>query len=188
MNRVFSLQFDNAAELIAKIPFPIVGPRHYCTASEVATLDFLRTEHGIPVPNVRAWCSRVEETPVGAEYIMCEKIPGEPLYHHDQTDIPLEDDPYINALSLVRRVESRLIRTWFSGIGSIYYKEDVPEALRNVPLYHPDSFIRPTENCSRFCIGPTVDREFWRAGRAALDIDRGPCEYCDYAPEPWFIS
>ncbi|KAI0369309.1 hypothetical protein BV20DRAFT_374089 [Pilatotrama ljubarskyi] len=61
-NRVFSLTFDNNVELIAKIPYPCTGPRHLCTASEVATLDFLRTELGLPVPHVRSWCSRAEQT------------------------------------------------------------------------------------------------------------------------------
>ncbi|GJE87320.1 hypothetical protein PsYK624_034030 [Phanerochaete sordida] len=174
MNRAFSLRFDNSVEFIAKIPYPVVGPTHYCTASEVATLDYLRTEQGLPVPHVRAWCSRAEETPVGAEYIMYDKIQGIPLYSFDKTTIPLEDDPYLNVLGLVRRIQSRLARTWFSCIGNIYYKEDVSEALRAQPLYHPDSFIRPSGNCSRFCIGPTIDREFWRGGRASLNIDRGP--------------
>jgi hypothetical protein len=174
MNRVFLLVFDNGVEFIAKIPFGVAGPKHFCTASEVATLDYLRTEHGIPVPNVRAWCSRADSTPVGAEYIMYDKIPGVQLHEHDNTELPLQHDPYIDVLPVIQRIESRLASTYFSQIGSIYYKADVSESLRDRPLYSPH--ISPTSNSARFCIGPTVDREFWRAGRAALDIDRGPCE------------
>ncbi|KAJ8455900.1 hypothetical protein ONZ51_g12306 [Trametes cubensis] len=172
LNRVLSLKFDNDAELIAKIPFPVAGPKHFCTASEVATMDYLRTEHGIPTPVVRAWCSRAESSPVGIEYILYDKIPGVQLALLDRNDLPLEDDPFIEILLTIQAIETRLAAVVFSQIGSIYYKEDVPEPLRNRPLYA--KWITPKANSARFCIGPTVDREFWRAGRAALDIDRGP--------------
>ncbi|CDO71735.1 hypothetical protein BN946_scf184920.g19 [Trametes cinnabarina] len=132
-NRVFELNFDHGKEFIAKIPFPSAGPKHYRTPSEVATLDYLRTCHGIPVPTVRAWCSRAESSPVGTEYVMYEKL---------------------------------------QGIGSLYYKGDVDESLRCRPLYKVD--LHPTMGSGRFRVGPTVGREFWRAGRAALDIDREP--------------
>ncbi|KAI8972250.1 hypothetical protein BD414DRAFT_581422 [Trametes punicea] len=171
-NRVLSLRFDNDVEFIAKIPFPTAGPKHFCTANEVATLDYLRTEHGIPTPIVRAWCSRAESSLVGIEYILYEKVPGVQLALLDNDDLPLEDDPFVDVLMGLLAIESRLSQTAFSQIGSIYYKEDVPEPLRNRPLYA--DWIVPKANSERFCIGPTVDREFWRAGRAALDIDRGP--------------
>ncbi|TFK57667.1 hypothetical protein OE88DRAFT_1651524 [Heliocybe sulcata] len=172
MNRVFSLTFDNGIEFIAKIPFSVAGPKYYRTASEVATLDYLLTEHGIPVPQVRAWCSRAESTPVAVEYIMYEKIPGVPLQEFNATTRPLENDPYVDILPIIQRIESRLANTYFSQIGSIFYQDDLPEPLRQRPLYAPT--IQPTANSARFCIGPTVDREFWRAGRTQLDIDRGP--------------
>ncbi|KAI0354270.1 hypothetical protein OH77DRAFT_1482176 [Trametes cingulata] len=172
LNRVFLLTFDNDVELIAKIPYPCAGPRHFCTASEVATLDFLRTELGFPVPHVRAWSSRAEQTAVGAEFIMYEKIPGIQLRCLDDASVPLPDDPHYQVLAPIQRMESRLSKSFFSQIGSIYYKEDVPEALRARSLY--SSTVQSSTNSERFRIGPTVNREFWRAGRAHLDIDRGP--------------
>ncbi|KAI9058591.1 hypothetical protein FKP32DRAFT_1596885 [Trametes sanguinea] len=171
-NRVLALRFDNDVELIAKLPFPVAGPKHLCTASEVATLDYLRTEVGIPVPIVRAWCSRAESSPVGIEYILYEKIPGVPLRQLDNADLPLKEDPFMDVLMPIVTIESCLNSAYFSQIGSIYYKEDVAEPLQTRPLY-PDWFMSEP-NSERFRIGPTVDREFWRAGRAALDIDRGP--------------
>ncbi|CAA7266683.1 unnamed protein product [Cyclocybe aegerita] len=134
MNRVFSLKLDNGVDLIAKIPFPVAGPKHFCTASEVATLDYLRSEHGIPVPNVRAWCSKADSTPVRAEYILYDRIPGVPLHDHNGTEVPILKDPYVQVLPAVRRIESRLASTHFSQIGSIYYKEDIPDSLRDRPL------------------------------------------------------
>ncbi|KAL3457699.1 hypothetical protein BJX64DRAFT_268476 [Aspergillus heterothallicus] len=37
-NKAFLLTMDNNVEVFAKIPNPNAGPRHYTTASEVATL------------------------------------------------------------------------------------------------------------------------------------------------------
>ncbi|KAL1756048.1 Alpha/beta hydrolase family-domain-containing protein [Schizophyllum commune] len=170
-NRVFDLKTDNGKEYIVKIPFPVAGPKHLLTASEVATLDYIRTELRIPAPVVRSWSSHAESTPVGCEYIMYEKLAGEPLSAHECTDVDLEDDPYVQLIPFIRAIESVLSNLRFSHIGSIYHKEDVPESIRK-PLYkNPDL---ENENTSRFCIGPTVHREFWRAGRHALNIGRGP--------------
>ena len=41
-NKVFLLRMDNGHEAIAKLPNPNAGPPHYTTASEIATVDFVR--------------------------------------------------------------------------------------------------------------------------------------------------
>lgn len=51
-NKVFLLRAKNGREVIARIPTPIAGPPHYTTASEVATLNFLRAVLKLPVPDV----------------------------------------------------------------------------------------------------------------------------------------
>lgn len=173
-NRTFLLAFDNDVDLIAKVPFHVWGPKHYTTASEVATMDFLRTECGIPTPEVRAWCSRAEESPVGVEYIMYRMIPGVQLGEYRDGGIPLADDPYLSVIPSIQSIQSKLFRTRFSHIGSLYYKEDVPEELHKLPLYSGNEAVTP--DAERFRLGPTVDREFWRSGRAKLDLDRGPCQ------------
>ena len=74
-NKIFLLTMDDECEVIARIPISIAGPAHCTTASEVATMDFLRTRLDIPVPKVFAWASRVGgDNPVGAEYIIMEKM------------------------------------------------------------------------------------------------------------------
>ncbi|TRM65527.1 kinase-like domain-containing protein [Schizophyllum amplum] len=172
-NRVLDLKFDNGVEYVVKIPFPITGPKHLCTASEVATLDYIRTELSIPVPEVRSWSSHAERTPVGTEYIMYENIPGTPLSYYDITDLTLERDPFIRILPAVVAIETKMTERAFSLIGALYYKEDVPEHLRrDWPLHTKTEYRSP--NSARFCVGPTIEREFWRAGRSTLDIDRGP--------------
>lgn len=41
-NKTFRLTMDNGIVAIARIPHPIAGPQHYTTASEVATMEFVR--------------------------------------------------------------------------------------------------------------------------------------------------
>lgn len=39
-NRVFVLTMDNGEKVVAKVPFPIAGPRRLTTNSEVATMKY----------------------------------------------------------------------------------------------------------------------------------------------------
>ncbi|GKZ60332.1 hypothetical protein AnigIFM49718_006674 [Aspergillus niger] len=74
-NKVFLLGTNSGKEIIARIPTPIAGPPHYTTASEVATMAFLRDILGVPIPKVLAY-STDSTNPVGAEYIVMERIEG----------------------------------------------------------------------------------------------------------------
>jgi hypothetical protein len=58
---------EDGFRAIVKIPYWIAVTKRYVTASEVATLTFLRSM-GIPVPEVYGW-SCTGENPVGVEYI-----------------------------------------------------------------------------------------------------------------------
>lgn len=42
-NKVFLISMDDGRELIAKLPNPNAGPTHFTTASEAATMDYVRT-------------------------------------------------------------------------------------------------------------------------------------------------
>jgi len=46
-SKVFLLSMDNGRELIAKIPNPNAGQPHFTTASEAATMDYVRTPRTI---------------------------------------------------------------------------------------------------------------------------------------------
>ena len=55
-NKTFLLTMNNGNEVIAKVPNPNAGRPHYSTASEVATMDFVRKYLlfcSIPVANKR---------------------------------------------------------------------------------------------------------------------------------------
>jgi hypothetical protein len=60
-----------------KVPDPVV-PSRLITANEVATLEFMPTELGMPVPRALAWSAK-SDNPVGCEYIIMDEAPGKPL-------------------------------------------------------------------------------------------------------------
>jgi cysteinyl-tRNA synthetase len=73
-NRVLLATMDDGFRAIVKIPSRISVPMTYATASEVATLTFLRSK-GFPVPEVYGWSSTTENV-VGVEYIIMENASG----------------------------------------------------------------------------------------------------------------
>ncbi|KAL2851851.1 kinase-like domain-containing protein [Aspergillus pseudodeflectus] len=76
-NRLFQATFSDGKNVIARLLYPSTGPNHYAVAREVAALDYLRL-HGFTTPKVYGWCS-TRGNPVGAEYIIMEKLDGAPL-------------------------------------------------------------------------------------------------------------
>jgi hypothetical protein len=68
--------------------------------------------------------------------------------------------------------EASVFSARFSSYGSLYFREDVPEGLRQ-PLYAEGT--AEDEFSSRYCTGPICDPLFWRPGIADMDIERGPC-------------
>ncbi|EAT88561.1 hypothetical protein HBH56_242210 [Parastagonospora nodorum] len=163
-NRVFVLKLQDGFELIAKIPYHIARPEYFATASEAATLTFLRLK-GIPVPEVYNYSATVEN-PVGTEYIFMEKSPGVCLASKWVT----LQDPEIRRLahSFVE-LEKKLFEIPFSATGSLYFKKDIPSSLQ-APLYAEEG----ATEADQFCIGPIADYMFWYGRRAGLKLDRGP--------------
>ncbi|KAI8601442.1 kinase-like domain-containing protein [Dissophora ornata] len=75
-HRSFILTMDDGFECVARLALPCF-PR-YKTESEVATMQFVAERTSIRVPEVYAWDAN-PRNPIGAEYILMERIPGEPL-------------------------------------------------------------------------------------------------------------
>ncbi|KDQ11898.1 hypothetical protein BOTBODRAFT_162342 [Botryobasidium botryosum FD-172 SS1] len=164
MDRLFSLYMNNGVEVVARLPFPIAGPQHLMTRSEVATMDFLRTRFNALVPKVLAWQAS-KDNPVGCEYVIMERCPGEVLAFQ-------EGGAPRALLAEVSDLQIKLAAVPFSQYGSIYYKEDVSPNLQSRPFY-AEGF--PEDECSeRFRIGPSVERRFYRSERAHMRTDRGP--------------
>ena len=77
-NKAYRLVMDDGQRVVAKVPHPNAGPKGLTTASEVATMEFVREVLVVPVPRVLAW-SAEEGGEVGAEYIIMEEAQGRQL-------------------------------------------------------------------------------------------------------------
>ncbi|RAK99971.1 uncharacterized protein BO80DRAFT_456099 [Aspergillus ibericus CBS 121593] len=143
---------DNGREVIAKLPNPNAGRPHFTTASEVATLDFLRNVLSLPVPRVYAWSSRASENPLGAEYILMEKQAGVVLTEVWDT---IKAKQKVQILDQVIDIERRLATTGFSKFGSLYYRDDLPENSDATSSLSRDATGNEVQS-DKFGIGPVA--------------------------------
>jgi hypothetical protein len=58
-NRTFVITMRDGFQFVGRIPYPVTQPKRLVIASEVATMDFLRS-HGIPVPKVYSYLATPE--------------------------------------------------------------------------------------------------------------------------------
>jgi aminoglycoside phosphotransferase (APT) family kinase protein len=161
-NRIFLLRADDGREVIARIPTPIAGPPRYTTASEVATINFLRNVLGIPVPKILSY-SATSMNPVGAEYIIMERVHGESLASRW---LSLTTEQVKDIMTQLAEIEQKIFSFKFPGYGSLYHQHDIKEEPR-IALQVKD-----------FCIGPVARRQYWHDERSQMKLDRGPCEFC----------
>ncbi|KII91595.1 hypothetical protein PLICRDRAFT_28199 [Plicaturopsis crispa FD-325 SS-3] len=178
-NKSFIVTLTNGKQIAARIKNPIAGPDHLMTASEVATMDYARNYLGLPVPKVLAWSSRAATNDVGAEFILMEMAPGVPL---SSVWNSLDMRRRKNVVNSLVSVEQNLLKAKFSMYGSLYYKDDVPEAQRSTTLYADGVHNASAE--AKFCIGPMASRAFYEDERGELDINRGPWS----SPEEYLTS
>ena len=54
LNRIFLITLQNGFKLVARIPYPILNPKAYAYASEVATMDFFRSK-GPPIAEIYSY-------------------------------------------------------------------------------------------------------------------------------------
>jgi len=142
------------------------------TSSEVATMDFVRHNLGIPVPKILAWSSHAPNNGVGAEYIIMESAPGVQLSTVWSTMDSRQKKNVVNSLVAL---EQNLLNAKFAQYGSLYYKHDIPESKSAPQLYAHGSRRFGSED--KFCIGPIAHRSFYEDERATMNINRGPCAY-----------
>ncbi|KAL1854990.1 hypothetical protein Plec18170_004402 [Paecilomyces lecythidis] len=157
---------EDGLETIVKIPYHVPGPKHYATASEAATLEFLRSKD-IPVPKLYGY-SACNANPAGVEYIIMERAPGVGLETR-WLDMSKRERNKL-AYSFVE-IEKKFFDLPFCSTGSIYFKTDIPSNLQSA-LYTAGSEVSPDSHT--FCIGPTADYMFWHGRRTGLDLHRGP--------------
>lgn len=164
---------DDGFEVIAKIPYRNAVPAHYLTASEVATMQFVQQQLGIPVPSVYAWSSD-KSNPVGVVYIIMQKVAGVPL-----SDIwwSLTGKQLLIIIEQLVQFQSKMFKTPLSSYGSLYFKTNLPlsqgsSSGQGTPLGGTDY--------DDWCLGPVTDMAFWHDRREDLAIERGPCKLLLY--------
>ncbi|KAG6061801.1 hypothetical protein E4U32_002805 [Claviceps aff. humidiphila group G2b] len=168
-NRALLLSMDNGKEVVAKIPNPNAGQPHFTVASEVATMKFAREVLNTDLPEVYDWCSRAEKTPVGAEYILMEKMEGVEL---EEVWPEMEIEDRLEVVKAVLAYQLSWASVSFEQYGSLYFAEDFKE--ENLPaLVYTDNQGRRVED-PRFVVGPSTDRTLFDYGRDGLDFDHGP--------------
>ncbi|PKX97275.1 uncharacterized protein P174DRAFT_457961 [Aspergillus novofumigatus IBT 16806] len=136
----------NGRHVIARLPYPFTVPEHYTIASKAATLDYLRL-HGIPTPEVYAWCS-TKANPVGADEIWYTMTPKQ---QH-------------KVMKQIIQWETQFMSLKFPAYRSLYYQKDIPTE-RKVPLQHLNG---------QFYVGLIAHYRWWHSERSILDINRGP--------------
>ncbi|KAL4243737.1 Mitochondrial inheritance protein 9 [Abortiporus biennis] len=177
-NKLYKLGFDNGQEVVLRIPFPIAGPSHLVTASEVATMEFMREALGAPVPRVLDWSSNPKDNAVGSGFILMEKVAGERFATQWRTNFHEEKANQLkeNLMDRFCELQARCADLAFSQIGSLYFKEDVDEELQNRPLFADSVVIdeQLLKASHKYRVGPVASRLWWRGESARMKLDRGP--------------
>ena len=147
--------------LVARIPYPVTVPKSFAVASEVATMDFLRSS-GLPTPSVYGY-SPTSDNVAETEYIFMEFVDGTKL-----SDIwfDLGEREIESVMRQLVQLEAKMMSVSFPAGGSLYYTQDLERMAGKPGILLKDE---------RFCIGPDVRLPLWYGRRSLLDVDRGPC-------------
>jgi hypothetical protein len=153
-------------QMVARIPYPMIEPKHLLVASEVATVGYLRS-HGIPTPQIYGYSTTLRNF-AGTERVFMEYNRGINL-----GDIWFELGETARTAVVRRLVElkSRLLSLTFPASGSLYYSRDLDAATDRIEMES-----EPSTKYGPFCIGPDTTLALWYGNRLALDTFRGPCE------------
>jgi aminoglycoside phosphotransferase (APT) family kinase protein len=128
-NRVFLLRMKDGFKLIAKVPYYIAAPTFYATASEAATLTYLKSK-GIPVPEVYAYCAQKDNI-VGNEYILLEEASGVSAFTR-WTEMPVLE--IRRPSHSIVELEKKLYDLPFGASGSLYFQHDIPPSSTSSAL------------------------------------------------------
>ena len=139
------------------------------------TVFQLRNVIGAPVPHVYAWSSLGENSAVGAEYIIMEKVSGVQL---ENAWPSMKSSDKLDVLMQIARYHKSLTSISFSGYGSLYYAKDL-EAPLDTPYLYVDEDGNQIKD-ARFAIGPSTGRNWFDYGKAAACFDKGPCKSFHY--------
>ncbi|KAH7346883.1 phosphotransferase enzyme family protein [Rhexocercosporidium sp. MPI-PUGE-AT-0058] len=175
-NRAFELTIDGL-QVIARLPYPSTYPKHFSVASEVATMNLVRS-YGVPVPKVLDY-SDTSNNAVGAEYMIMEKVHG-----RDLGDVwyELSEKERMKVVVQVARVEPVLFSIALPACGSVYYKRDLGIGTETVDIAVGKGAGEDAGgSAGQLCIGPDVAQKWWYDKRSQLSVPRGPFLQADQA-------
>ncbi|GBF63694.1 altered inheritance of mitochondria protein 9 [Trichophyton mentagrophytes] len=145
-SKALLLTMDDGVQVIGKVPNPNAGIPRFTTASEVATMDFVRNILGTPAPKVLGWSSGTDNP--------------------NKLDVEVK----VNIVKEIAGYQRDWTLTSFSQYGSIYYKEDIPNSTSL--MYTNKIGEQVTDD--RFTVGPSTSRQNFDDGRASVRFGRGP--------------
>ncbi|KAJ7602896.1 protein kinase subdomain-containing protein PKL/CAK/Fmp29 [Roridomyces roridus] len=163
-NRSFLITMHDGFQMVARIPYPYNRPSYHLLASEVATMDYLRTVAGIPIPEVYGY-SPGEDNAAETEYIFMEYVRGTTL---GAVWTGLAEKDFVSIMRQLVELEAKMMGVEFPAGGSLYYARDL-EKVGGEGIQLPDD--------AQFCIGPDVSGWLWHGRRSRLQVNRGPCAY-----------
>ncbi|KAI0631483.1 kinase-like domain-containing protein [Trametes polyzona] len=167
-NRTFAVSFRNGKRVIARVPYPVTAPKYFAIASEVATIEYLRSR-GIPAPAIFGY-SADENNAAGTPYILMEYVQGSKL---GEVWSGLKDEEVISVVRQLTQLESRMMALPFPAGGNLYFTKDLEKVAPGLGV--------PLED-RRFCVGPDTTLALWYGRRAELDdVDRGPYQSVEAA-------
>ncbi|CZT05320.1 uncharacterized protein RAG0_11472 [Rhynchosporium agropyri] len=149
-NRAFELTIDGL-QVIARLPYPSTYPKRFSIASEVATMNLVRS-YGVPVPKVLGY-SATSQNAMGAEYMIMEKVNG-----RDLGDIwyDLSEKERLKVVVQVARLDNAEAVAISAGEGD---GEDASGIA------------------GQLCIGPDVAQKWWYDKRDQLPVPQGPSDH-----------
>lgn len=124
---------------------------------------------GIPAPKVYSWSSSASEGPVGAEYIVMEKMSGVKLATVWDN---MHSQKKLEVVQQLVQYEKAFATSQFPAYGGLYYAEDVQDGGVPTTYQHNQDIAE-----RQFVIGPTNNRKYFDDERRQLSLDRGPCEF-----------
>ncbi|KAK2744786.1 hypothetical protein FQN55_006542 [Onygenales sp. PD_40] len=157
-NKLYKVDTDKGTFLM-RVSLP-VDP-HYKTTSEIATIDYVREEIGIPVPGIIAF-DESSDNDLDFEWILMELMPGQPLRRKWRKMSMEAKEELVKQLA---SYQAKLFEKRFDGIGSLYNaRKEEPAGPHGVD-YAPKS---------SFTLGRIVSMIFFWGDHLSHDIPRGP--------------
>jgi aminoglycoside phosphotransferase (APT) family kinase protein len=170
-NKLYTIATSSGGDVESQLPyvFRVTLPVEpfYKTASEVATISYIREHTSVPVPRIVVH-SPTAENELGFEWILMEKVPGVSLKTvWGEMDMETKERVTRVVAQFVKQFHDRCS---FDVIGNLYFREALlDKTVRTIPT---------TDD--KFVIGPTVTAFLFAGGRK-LRLPRNLGPYSDDA-------